>query len=330
LNLIIRNHNITAQISTILEQVRRETGNRYFSDIQKEKKGNILVSCPFHKDGKEKHASCSIVSTRYDEDVYGTFHCWSCGAKGSLAEMIGYCFNAGVKFGEDWLFVNFGNELIEEVEYLQEIVLDTPTKTKSLDESFLNQFEYDNDDALKYLMNKRKLSYDVIRYFKIGYDKSDQSVTFPMWNISNKLVCVTKRSIVNKQFYIPPNIDKPVYLLNYIKKLGYNYMFVVESQINALTLWGWGYPAVALIGTGSKEQINIINKSGVGNIILCMDGDLAGRHGTIRLCNSISNDIMVSVKEMIQGKDVNDLTADEFKNLPIYDRNTWFRKENIT
>ena len=39
---------------------------------------------------------------------------------------------------------------------------------------------------------------------------------------------------------------------------------------------------------------------------------------------------MVSVKEMIQGKDVNDLTADEFKNLPIYDRNTWFRKENIT
>jgi len=69
--------------------------------------------------------------------------------------------------------------------------------------------------------------------------------------MNNKLVGVFERSLETKKFIIPSNIDKPVYLLNYIVNHHITKVYIVESCINALTLWGWNRPAVALFGTGT-------------------------------------------------------------------------------
>ena len=94
-------------------------------------------------------------------------------------------------------------------------------------------------------------------------------------------------------------------------------VYVVESQINCLTLWQWGYPAIALFGTGSKKQYDILNRSGIRNYILCFDGDDAGRKATQRFIDNLKSDVFISVKQIPDGKDVNDLTKEEFDKLLV-------------
>ena len=84
-----------------------------------------------------------------------------------------------------------------------------------------------------------------------------------------------------------------------------------------MTLWSWGYPAIALIGTGSEHQMKILNKCPIRNYILCFDGDEAGDKGIKRFQTNIRKDVMISQKVIPRGKDVNDLSKEEFDNLKI-------------
>ena len=142
-------------------------------------------------------------------------------------------------------------------------------------------------------------------------------LSFPVWDEYNRLVLITYRSVIDKRFFIEEDKDKPVYLLNFVNNWKIKTVYVVESQINALTLWSWGYPAIALIGTGSEQQMEILNKCPVRNYILCFDGDEAGDKGIKRFRKNIRKDVMISQKIIPRGKDVNDLTKEEFDNLKI-------------
>ena len=126
---------------------------------------------------------------------------------------------------------------------------------------------------------------------------------------------ITSRNVDSKIFNIPANTDKPVYVVNYISKENINTVYVVESQVNALTLGSWGYPAIGLFGTGSRQQYDILNKCPVRNYILCFDSDAAGYKGTDRFINNIRKDVFVSIKKIPPSKDVNDLTKEEFDKL---------------
>jgi DNA primase len=126
---------------------------------------------------------------------------------------------------------------------------------------------------------------------------------------------ITSRNVSNKYFHIEKNKDKPVYLLNFINRENIDKVYVCESQINALTLWTWGYPAIALFGTGSSHQYEILNKCGIRNYVLCFDGDIAGNKGRNRFIEKIRNDVLISYKSIPDGKDVNDLTKEQFEKL---------------
>ena len=164
-------------------------------------------------------------------------------------------------------------------------------------------------------MWKRGLSKEVVDRFGIGYDKKYNSITFPVWDESGHLVMITSRNVSNKYFHIEKDKDKPVYLLNFINQDKIDKVYVCESQINALTLWSWGYPAVALFGTGSLHQYDILNKSGIRNYVLCFDGDAPGLKGKDRFVQNIRKDVLVSYITIPMGKDVNDLTKEQFENL---------------
>lgn len=78
------------------------------------------------------------------------------------------------------------------------------------------------------------------------------------------------------------------------------------------------YPAVALLGTGSKQQYEILRNTPIHNYVLCLDGDDAGRKGTERFIKNMNSDVFISVKQIPQGKDVNDLTREQFDTLPMF------------
>ena len=177
MKLVIKNRIISAPIDVIFEKVRSETG--YLKDIV-EKHEEIICTCPFHKDGKELKPACFVYNNQEGTLEYGTFHCFACGEKGSLPKLIGKCFGKDYDFGRKWLVENFGDTYLEAREYLPEIT--TEKQKNFLDESELDSYEYDNQDALNYLINKRHLSKDVINLFKVGFEKETNSVTFPCRN----------------------------------------------------------------------------------------------------------------------------------------------------
>lgn len=309
MELIINNKHITSSIVSIITKLREEQ-NKYLNGKIIERGNNVLVTCPFHKNGKESTPSCSICAVEDEKVPFGTFHCWSCGESGSLSKLVGFCLDGDSDLGSRWLEENFGDIIIAS-SYTYFLPLDEKKEIEA-DESILDTFDYDNDVALDYLINKRHLNKDVIKYFKVGYKKDNNSIVFPVFDEHNKFLFITERLINYKKFIIPGNIIKPIYLLYDAKK--YNTVYVCESQINALTLWGWGLPAIALFGTGSHTQYDILNGSGIIKYVLCFDGDQAGEKGRNRFVENVKNCI-ISYKKIPIGKDVNDLSKEEFFSL---------------
>lgn len=313
MDLIINNRIIHTPIIEILQKLKSENTMGYLSTII-DKGDNVVITCPFHKDGQERHPSCSVYADRNNPDVMvGTVHCFTCGAKMSLVSLVSYVLGLSENYAKEWLTDNFSDTFID---YIDTSVFDfeKPEPITYLDETILNEYNFYHP-----YMEKRKLTRDVISRFKIGYDMDSQSLTFPVWDEHNNLVMVTKRSVNSKNFFIPASKNKPVYLLNYIINNNITEVTVAESQINTLTLWGWGIPAIGLFGTGSKYQYNILKKSGIRVYHLAFDGDEAGRKAIDRFIQNMPKDVMIDIVSIPNGKDINDLSFEEYRNLEIKD-----------
>ena len=159
----------------------------------------------------------------------------------------------------------------------------------------------------------RKLSKEVVDMFRVGYDKHRDAITFPVYDEKHRLVMVTARSVNTKRFWIPAGIQKPVYLLDYVIKNNITKVIVTEGQIDALTAWSYGFPAVATMGCPSDEHIKLLNSCGLRVIITMFDNDAAGENFARRLKKYLRNDIFLLHAKLPEGtKDINDLTKEQF------------------
>lgn len=308
MELRIRNKLIQEPIINILRQAQKELTNGKLKDIEDKHNGNIWISCPIHKDGFERHASCTV-ATSYDTDLEPGFaHCFTCGYNAPLSQVLNDLFDESSTFGEDWLVERFGNTLIETEIYLPPIDLN-PTKVEKtyLDPSILDQYRYYHP-----YMWQRKLTKDVVDRFEVGYDASRSAITFPVYDEKHRLVFVTARSVNSKHFWIPPEVEKPVYLLYDILERKQDTVYVAESQINALYLRTFGLNSIGLFGTGSATQYETLRRSGIRHYILCFDGDEAGEKGAKRFRKNMPDDVFITEVRMPAGKDVNDLSFEEF------------------
>lgn len=316
MDLIINNKVINEPIENILKKLRFEIDSHYLKEIGKPKNGNISITCPFHKDGQEKHASCQVFCGESDKTEYGTYKCFTCGETGPLYRLVGKCFDKDDEFGKEWLLDRFGYNIVRTKTYLPDLTFESGDTVQS--ESILEKFE-----PWHPYLSKRKLSKKVCKEFGVCYDKETNCIVFPVRNEFGELLFLTRRSVDSKKFIIDKDSSKPIYLLNEIKKRHINEVIVCESQINALYCWSLGYPAIALFGTGSKEQYSILNHSYIKHYYLAFDGDEAGRKGTVRFINNIRKDVFIDVMCVPEKKDVNDLSEEEFENLEIVDSVDW-------
>ncbi len=267
---------------------------------------NIQTCCPYHNNGMERRPSAGVST------VNGVFHCFTCHQVSSLPDLINYCFGfeQGNKYGEDWLLDNFvsgasvsRNEILGKALSKLNGVQD---KVKYITEQELEKYRFYHP-----YMYKRKLTDEIIEKFDVGYDKETNSITFPCNDTNGKCLFILRRNVDTKFFSMPPDVDKPVYGLDQITK---KEVYVCESVINALTLWSWGYEAVALLGTGTKKQYKTLQVYPIRKYILCFDGDNAGKEATTRFIQNVRNKL-IDYYIFPEGKDVNDLTHEEFKKL---------------
>lgn len=314
MDLIINGKIIDSPIMTILSDLRRECDNRYLSTIA-EKGDNVSVTCPYHADGQEKHPSAYVYCSEDDPKiVYGTFKCFACQKAVQLYSLVGFCLGGDDKLGKKWLLDNYCNTIIAKKYNLPLLKIEAKKekKKKYLDEKILDDLDFYHP-----YLEKRKINKSTAKRFRVGFDELQNTITFPVWDEYNRLVMITRRAVNTKRFFIPYGVEKPVYLLNFVNKYKISRVYVCESQINALTLWSWGYPAIALFGTGSSKQYEILKRSGIKNFVLCFDGDEAGKSGARKFIDNLCNYASISVKAIPQGKDVNDLEKEEFESLSI-------------
>ncbi len=308
--ITINGNIIQKDIYQILDEVKSQTGK--LKDIRRSG-DNIQITCPVHADGQENRPSCFISINPNRELAYGTAHCFTCGFKGSFGKFVGACFNKNESFGNNWLLTRYADVTVE-----NHLNLERPidlserimAKPKIKDESILNKFE-----SYHPYMTQRGISDEVIKLFNLKYDPATKTIVFPVYNEKGQLSFLTKRSIEGKQFYIESGADKNI-IYGLDKAQDYNEVYVCESQINALTLYSWGYPAVAMLGAGTTyKQVEKLRNSKIRSFILCYDPDEAGIHGAQRFKKFIGPTKFVTTLTLPQGKDVNDLTKEEFEQI---------------
>lgn len=307
--LKIGNKTISTPIIDILKSIRNQLTNGKLRDIRP-RGNNIRVTCPFHSNGLEKTAASDIYIGD-DEDIeYGFFRCFVCNCKGPFYHFVAECFDATDEWAKEWLIDNFSDGIIEYQIDLPEIILDKNSKKVNyLDENCLTNFE-----SFHPYMIKRKLTQKVIDTFEIKYDPKSRSLVFPVRDETGKLLMLTRRSVDNKNFLIDNDKEKPLYLLYYILQHNIKEFLITEAQIDCLTSWGYGFPAVATIGNPSNHQLELLNKSGVRVLYLAFDQDQAGERFKNTVISKLRKDIIIIPVQFPEGyKDINDLeNRDQF------------------
>lgn len=304
--------------------------------------GNYMqIYCPFHNDGNERKPSCGVLlheevraGKKYPQ---GLFHCFTCHYAKSLPDAVSDLLKLHniSKSGMDWLIENIpgfeGNlddldslistEIIDTlneqyaVSYIQSI---SKPKPQYVTEEELASYRF----TVPY-MYERKLTDDLIIKFDIGFDANwippgrkniMPCITFPVRDINGNTLFLCRRSIEGKFYNYPKDVVKPLWGIGDLPK-NCKSIIICESIINALTCWKYGFPAVALMGTGNAYQIQQLKELGVQEYVICMDGDDAGNQATEKLKKALRQVAIVWTINMLDGKDVNDLDKATFLSL---------------
>lgn len=312
-----------------LIRIHKVTGNWY------------TMYCPFHSDGQEKKPSFGILlkdeyrnGRRYPA---GMCNCFACKFSGTLVEMVTEILKRRSisQSGYDWLVEHIPGFSIEESfePLIPSNMLDQINSKFAVDyvamlssgkqENFVSEEELASYRFTVPYMYERRLTDDIIEKFDVGYDanwippgrsKKVPCITFPVHDAQGRTLFICRRSIAGKLFNYPTGVTKPVYGLDMIPK-GCKSIILAESILDALTAWVYGYVAVAFMGTGNSYQIQQLKELGVSEYVICTDGDEAGRRAVFKLKNSLKSNAIIWVVPMPDGKDINDLTKQEFDSL---------------
>ena len=326
---------INADLGTILTELQRqlnEQGINLLSTI-KNTDDNYMVTCPYHKDGQERRPSAGIRKSD------GTFHCLACGETHSLPEVISYCFGWNDVFGKQglrWILDNFNAIQFEnrniglKIHRGETVEKETPNYVS---EEELDKYRYTHP----YWVYRGIVDDDIIELFDLGFDEDTQCVTFPVRDENGNCLFVARRSVHTKYFNYPAGADKPLYgLYEYMQVLNNainidimrgrgscksallnvtNKIYVTESMIDCILLWQSGRFAIALNGTGSKEQLEMLEKLPCRKLVLATDNDEAGYNARKKIRRYITNKIITEIEFPPNIKDIGECTYEEIANL---------------
>ena len=290
-------------LQTLKDQVYEQQGREIFRKI-KRTGDNIMICCPIHNDGQERRPSCGIKTVDSKYSKAGSVHCFACGYIDSLEGMISKIFGyEGTDFGKRWLLQNF---VTGEIDNRPEIPIDMSrgVSTKKSNLKYVTEEELATYRYTHPYMYQRKLTDAIIEKYDVGYQqnftlvtKNDdgtetiwppvECLTFPVRDKDGNCLFVSRRAIHNKNFFLPPDMEKPVYGIYELPK-SCNTVVICESVFNALTCVAYGVPAVALFGTGDAAQAEQLNRLDVRKFVLGLDPDKAGNKGCWKLKKALS------------------------------------------
>lgn len=235
--------------------------------------------------------------------------------KGSFVKLLAWLRNETWAETEDYLLSEYASFDLGDVDSLRldfsGLRLEEPAP-EPLDPAILDQYRFRHP----YLSERRGIEEKYQRGFRVGYDRASRAVTFPWFDRHGRLVNVKFRSVVDKRFWYLPSgqpIKNHLYGLHHVHRKGERRVFLVESEIDAITLWQAGFPAIALGGASmSPAQKGLILQSPIEELVLATDNDAAGRRIADSVANQLNGYLSLWRMEIPEDKkDVNDLTREE-------------------
>ena len=302
-------------IMLTLQRELRLNGSPLLATIKPPREGaDLMVTCPYHKHGMESRPSCGITTIAKPNVPVGTLYCFSCKTTASLPEVVSHCFGKhdGGVFGRNWIMEHFVS--IEENSRGGFFTVPTREITKQ-EQEYVSEEELESYRFVHPYLYKRGMTDELIEMFDLGYDRQKRMVTFPIKDTNGKVLFVAKRSVDTKFFALPKDLEKPLCYLYEAKKYfpDSKELYICESLFNALTMVKFGLPAIALLGTGTKEQVEKLKGLDYRKYILCLDNDMAGRAGMNKLYKSLYKYKLINYLIAPVGKDINDF-VNEGKN----------------
>lgn len=318
---------IQAEMVDILQTLKSQlelNGVKRFYKITDTPK-NVMVCCPFHKDGQERRPSMGVLKST------GTCHCFSCGWIGTLSEMVSNCFghyDMGL-YGSKWLIRNFSAVSREErqdveLDFGRQNSFNSKRNISSLesvgDTCYIQEVELDKYRYIHPYMYDRKMTDDIIELFDVGYDAETDCLTFPVRDKNGNCLFVARRSVRTKYFNYPAGVEKPLYGIYELQKSMKHYDYlegnwacvVCESMIDTLTCWSYDTYSVAMNGLGSELQIKQLRQLPCRELIIATDNDEAGWRAKDRLKKALPDKILTQYLLPDNRKDINDLSYEEF------------------
>ena len=310
--MIINETIFNVDLADIIRELQEELiiNDIHLLQVSTDTSDNIMVACPYHKDGQERRPSMGIRKSD------GTCHCFACVG---LPQMISHCFGDDSEVGATgwkWLLKNFLTVSVENRDDLDLDFARNPQNKQS--NGYVSEDELDRYRYIHPYMKKRRLNDKVIELFDIGYDSTTDCITFPVRDVNGNTLFIARRSVKTKFFNYPSRSEKPLYGIYelYQQPEFPREIIICESMIDALTAWVYGKYAVALNGLGTDLQFRQLRDLPCRKYILATDADKAGMDARIRIKKNIPNKIITEYKwDLAQAKDLNDMDLDMFQNL---------------
>lgn len=242
--------------------------------------GYVRVRCPYHKGGKEKRPSMSILLEDRGSMTAGTCHCFACGTVVTLEELF-------EKVGATY------DVTIEKQRQPKSEVISLTTTQSLYKPSVPFRFS-------EYLFS-RGIGKEVQELFRV-YEK-DKMIHMPVFDRDGKYLFVNSRSTEGKYYYVEEGSVKTLYGLEEIDMS--KPIVVVEGQIDAMTFWELGMQAVATLGADNISALEAIKKS-TSIIILAFDNDTAGLKARERAADMLGR-FRCNYIDFPEGVDINEM-----------------------
>ena len=288
---------IVATVEQVLKDIKLQLYSTGLLRDMNNTGSDLMITCPFHKGGKENKPSCGVLlndkAIKGKAYEAGTVHCYTCGYTADLPQFVADVLGLRDSLaGYKWLVAKYNYSTQEREPIELNLYRGQSQKASYMDEDEVERYYkdlLDSYEACEYLQ-QRQLDNWIIDAYKLGYDKEDRTVLFPVRDMQGRVVFYKGRSIAGKHFYNAKDIDKSslVYGLYELCNGSFSQgiatpeseIWITESEIDALSLISYGKFAVAIMGSHiSEEQCRELEKTPFRKFVLATDNDEAGRKG---------------------------------------------------
>lgn len=276
------------------------------------------MSCPFHKNGMERKPSFGMRKSD------GVCHCFTCGYKGDLTTFIKDIYGFKNRFESMSYIVKTYTPTGYHERPTLDLDLSREVKVKS---NYVEMDEVEHyhrqlcEKPLKYLASRGITKH--LGAFKIGYDPKVDAITIPIFTNDGHVGLIKRRKIDRKIFLNDKGLSKSECIFGLYQCIKYgkvDRVWICESEIDALYLWQFGIPAIAIMGSHiSDRQIELLARSPIRHLVDGLDRDGSGRLG-IQMIKSRLTPLGFRFYQTswVEGKkDINELSQNELLSLTI-------------